>query len=116
MTAEQKCQVCKSILNTQKEILYMEEQIYAIKKDDMTILVRARSPKEAQNKVLEKVCAKQPTIESEPVKPMIEKFRDYQIGWLTAHYDIELCEELESLIIRFLRDTAECFIRETDKV
>lgn len=63
MTAEQKCQVCKDLLNTQEEILYMEEQIYAIKKDDMTILVRARSSKEAKNKVLEgmgKVGAKQP--------------------------------------------------------
>ena len=71
MTAEQKCQVCKDLLTTQKEVLYMEEQIYAIKKDDMTILVKARSPKEAQEKVLEsmgKVGAKQPTIEAEPVK------------------------------------------------
>lgn len=66
MTAEQKCQVCKDLLNTQKEVLYMEEQIYAIKKDDMTILVKARSPKEAQEKV--KASVKQPTIEAEPVR------------------------------------------------
>lgn len=51
-----------------------------------------------------------PTIKAEPVKQTIEKFRDYQIEWLTAHNDIEFCEEEESLIIGFLKDTAECAI------
>lgn len=49
--------------------------------------------------------------EAEPIKQTIEKFRDYQIEWLTAHNDIEFCEEEENLIIRFLKDTAECAIK-----
>lgn len=52
-----------------------------------------------------------PYVEAEPVKQTIEKFRDYQIEWLTAHNDIEFCEEEENLIIRFLKDTAECAIK-----
>lgn len=43
---------------------------------------------------------------------LISRFRDYQIEWLTAHNDIEFCEEEEKLIIGFLKDTAECFVRE----
>lgn len=43
---------------------------------------------------------------------LISRFRDYQIEWLTAHNDIEFCEEEEKLIIRFLKDTAESFMRE----
>ena len=43
---------------------------------------------------------------------LIRKFRDYQIEWLTAHNDIEFCEEEEKLIIGFLKDTAESFMRE----
>lgn len=43
---------------------------------------------------------------------LIRRFRDYQIEWLTAHNDIEFCEEEEKLIIGFLKDTAESFIRE----
>ena len=59
-------------------------------------------------------CAKCGTIKqpiAEPIKQTIEKFRDYQIEWLTAHFDIEFCEEEENLIIRFLKDTAECAIK-----
>ena len=43
---------------------------------------------------------------------VIRKFLDYQIEWLTSHCDIELEPELEQLIIRFLKDTAECFMEE----
>lgn len=43
---------------------------------------------------------------------LISRFRDYQIEWLTAHNDIEFCEEEEKLLIGFLKDTAECFVRE----
>ena len=53
-----------------------------------------------------------PTIAAEPVKQSINEFCEYQIEWLTAHNDIEFCEEEEQLIIRFLKDTAECFISE----
>ena len=43
---------------------------------------------------------------------VIRRFRDYQIEWLTSHNDIEFCEEEEKLIIGFLKDTAESFMRE----
>ena len=43
---------------------------------------------------------------------LIRRFRDYQIEWLTAHNDIEFCDEEEKLIIGFLKDTAESFMRE----
>lgn len=43
---------------------------------------------------------------------LISRFRDYQIEWLTAHNDIEFCEEEEKLLIGFLKDTAECFVME----
>ena len=43
---------------------------------------------------------------------VIRRFRDYQVEWLTAHNDIEFCEEEEKLIIGFLKDTAESFMRE----
>lgn len=43
---------------------------------------------------------------------LINRFRDYQIEWLTSHNDIEFCEEEEKLIIGFLKDTAESFMRE----
>ena len=44
------------------------------------------------------------------VKCVIEKFRDYQIEWLTSHCDIEFDEDAEKLIVGFLKDTAECFL------
>lgn len=43
---------------------------------------------------------------------LISRFRDHQIEWLTSHNDIEFCEEEEKLIIGFLKDTAESFMRE----
>ena len=45
------------------------------------------------------------------MQDLISRFRDYQIEWLTSHNDIEFCEE-EKLIIGFLKDTAESFMRE----
>ena len=49
--------------------------------------------------------------QAEAAKQTIEKFRDYQIEWLTAHHDIEFCEEEENEIISFLKDTAAFAIR-----
>ena len=43
---------------------------------------------------------------------LISRFRDYQIEWLTSHNDIEFREEEEKLIIGFLKDTAESFMKE----
>ena len=53
---------------------------------------------------------RQPTIEVSD--DCISEFRDYQIEWLTGHCDIELEPVLEDLIVRFLKDTAEIFIKE----
>lgn len=41
---------------------------------------------------------------------LINKFRDYQIEWLTSHNDIDL-HETEMWVVQFLRDTAECFVK-----
>lgn len=54
-------------------------------------------------------------LNAEPVTQTIEKFRDYQIEWLTSHNDIEFCEEDERLIVQFLQDTAECFLKEVEE-
>ena len=43
------------------------------------------------------------------IKSIIEKFRDYQVEWLTSHCDLEFCKEEEDAIVRFLHDTADCF-------
>ena len=42
----------------------------------------------------------------------IDNFKDYQIEWLRGHCDIDLGDELEDLIIRFLEDTASCYREE----
>lgn len=42
----------------------------------------------------------------------IGDFTQYQIDWLTAHDDLELEPELESWVIRFLKDTADCYEKE----
>lgn len=43
---------------------------------------------------------------------IINRFRDYQIEWLTGHCDI-VCDPItEQVIIQFIKDTAECFIEE----
>ena len=43
---------------------------------------------------------------------VIEKFKDYQKEWLVNHNDIELDRPEEDLILAFLDDTADEFIRE----
>ena len=43
---------------------------------------------------------------------VIDKFREYQKEWLTSHNDIELKKPIEDLIIAFIEDTADGFIRE----
>lgn len=53
-----------------------------------------------------------PTIEPERKKDIIQKFHDYQIDWLKSHYDIELEQQLEEMIIRFLHDTTNRYIME----
>ena len=42
----------------------------------------------------------------------IQDFTQYQIDWLTEHDDLELEPELESWVIRFLKDTADCYEKE----
>lgn len=42
---------------------------------------------------------------------LISRFRDYQIEWLTSHNDIDL-HETEMWVVQFLKDTAECFLKE----
>lgn len=56
--------------------------------------------------------ALQADFQSQHDKDLIQRFRDYQIDWLTSHNDIELEPQMEELIINFLRDTASCFILE----
>lgn len=46
------------------------------------------------------------------VKDIIQKFHDYQVEWLKSHYDIELEPLLEEMIVRFLHDTANCYMME----
>lgn len=48
-------------------------------------------------------------------KDLIQHFHDYQVEWLKSHYDIELEPQLEELIVRFLHDTANCFMMEMDR-
>lgn len=43
---------------------------------------------------------------------IIKEFNEYQEEWLTSHNDIEFIPEEEKLIIGFLKDTAESFIKE----
>ena len=46
------------------------------------------------------------------IKDIIQKFHDYQVEWLKSHYDIELEPLLEEMIVRFLHDTANCYMME----
>lgn len=50
MTAEDRCQFCKDLLNSKEEVMYMEERIYAVKVFDMVTLVKANNPREAKAK------------------------------------------------------------------
>jgi len=42
----------------------------------------------------------------------IYKFRDFQKEWLLSHNDIWLLPDAEELVLSFLEDTTNCFIRE----
>lgn len=48
------------------------------------------------------------------IESIINDFMKYQIDWLTSHNDIALDNELEPLIIRFLKDTADVYIKENE--
>ena len=55
-----------------------------------------------------------PVSNESKMETIINQFRDYQIKWLTSHNDIKLTPEVEQLVIGFLNDTAECFIKESE--
>lgn len=46
------------------------------------------------------------------IDTVISDFREYQEEWLTSHNDIEFEQAEEDLIIAFLENTAEAYIRE----
>jgi hypothetical protein len=56
----------------------------------------------------------EPTIE-ERKKDTIQKFHDYQVEWLLSHCDLELEPQLEEWVVRFLHDTANCYMMEIDR-
>ena len=51
-----------------------------------------------------------PSIQPERKKDIVQKFHDYQVEWLKSQYDIVLEPQLEEMIIRFLHDTANCYM------
>lgn len=55
-----------------------------------------------------------PSAQPERPKDIIQHFHDYQVEWLKNHCDIELEPELEELIVRYLHDTADCFVMEME--
>lgn len=55
------------------------------------------------------------TIEPERKKDTIQKFHDYQVEWLLSHCDLELEPQLEEWVVRFLHDTANCYMMEIDR-
>ena len=55
-----------------------------------------------------------PTIEPERKKDAIQKFHDYQVEWLLSHCDLELEPQLEEWVVRFLHDTANCYMMEVE--
>ena len=57
----------------------------------------------------------EPTIEPEHKKDAIQKFHDYQVEWLLSHCDLELEPQLEEWVVRFLHDTANCYMMEIDR-
>ena len=65
--------------------------------------------------LVEWLVEKTPTIEPERKKDTIQKFHDYQVEWLLAHCDLELEPQLEEWVVRFLHDTANCYMMEMGK-
>jgi len=63
----------------------------------------------------EEAVRNQPPAQPERKKDIIQKFHDYQVEWLTNHYDLEFEPTLENLVVRFLHDTANCFMMEMDR-
>lgn len=55
-----------------------------------------------------------PSAQPERKKDIIQKFHDYQIEWLTSHCDLEFEPVLESWVVRFLHDTANCYMMEVE--
>ena len=55
------------------------------------------------------------TIEPERKKDTVQKFHDYQVEWLLSHCDLELEPRLEEWVVRFLHDTANCYMMEIDR-
>lgn len=55
-----------------------------------------------------------PTVDAPTVGEIIQRFSDYQIEWLKSHCDLELEPMLETWVVRFLRDTADCFQMDAD--
>lgn len=55
-----------------------------------------------------------PSAQPERKKDIIQKFHDYQVEWLKSHYDIEVEPQLEEMIVRFLHDTANCYMMEVE--
>ena len=64
---------------------------------------------------LKHMVADAPTIEPERKKDVIQKFHDYQVEWLLSHCDLELEPQLEEWVVRFLHDTANCYMMEIDR-
>lgn len=48
-------------------------------------------------------------------KDTIQTFHDYQVEWLLSHCDLELEPQLEEWVVRFLHDTANCYMMEIDR-
>lgn len=55
-----------------------------------------------------------PSAQPELIKDTIQKFHDYQVEWLTSHCDLEFEPMLESWVVRFLHDTANCYMMEVE--
>lgn len=43
-------------------------------------------------------------------KEIVQKFHDYQVEWLKSHNDIQLDNQTEEMVVRFLHDTANRFM------
>ena len=56
-----------------------------------------------------------PSVQPERKKDAIQKFHDYQVEWLLSHCDLELEPQLEEWVVRFLHDTANCYMMEIDR-
>ena len=52
-----------------------------------------------------------PVSNESKMETIINQFRDYQIEWLKSHNDLKFEPAIEEILVQFLLDTAECFIR-----